>query len=106
MNAPTGDGLTQREHLVLAATGLVPDEEAQRQLDAEPQMPQGCEAVWAIFMDLHIRRAFNEHGPIRFAWTDIYAYMGVTASRLTGWQLKTVFMLEGLYFKVRAETKL
>lgn len=105
MQRTESDGATVREHLVKAASGIVPDQNAILLLDDHPELPSAATDVWAIFMDLHTRRGFDENGPMRFSWFDVYAYMGVTGAKLDPWKLQSIFALESAYFLWRAENK-
>lgn len=99
------NGVSVRKTLERLASGPFPNELALAQLNAEPDMPAYCEGMWALFLEMHFRRAVAEYGPVRFAWADIQAYMGVTGRRLDPWQLDTLFALEDAYFAVEAEHK-
>lgn len=104
MLAPAGDGATQREHLVKAADGLLPDKAAIDKLESEPALPPLGADLWASFQELHSRRDYAEYGPVRFAWRDIEAYSAVTRTRLDNFALRMIFALEDAFFTVLAET--
>lgn len=99
------EGASVRDTLSKLATGPFPNVEAVAQLDAEPALPRHTADVWAIYLDLHIRRDRDENGPRLITWNDLKSYSGVTGARLSQWQLSTIFALENAYFAVEAENK-
>lgn len=103
MTTPQEDGASYRDHLLKAAEGFLPLPSAVAKLAEEPPCPPGAFNVWAIFLELHLRRQQSEFGPLRFPWHELQAYSQVTGLRLTSWERKTIFALEDAFFEVKSE---
>lgn len=76
-----------RDHLasIVRQGGRIPDEFAE-----PPELPGGCENVWADFLALHECRGSSGFGPMRIGYRDIQAWQDVTGIRLAGWQLTCI----------------
>ena len=108
MNYRGKDGVPRRVHLEKAASARFASsgrEEARRILASEPALPILCADVWASFLELHIRRARDQDGPLRFSWTELHSYSGQTGVRFDPWQRRVLFAFEDAYFEVLAEHK-
>lgn len=76
-----------REHLASLhrQTGVLPDDLANA-----PDLPSGCEHLWADFIALHECRGSSGFGPLRIGYRDIQAWQDVTGIRLADWQLTCI----------------
>lgn len=70
---------------------------AQRLTGETPQMlldrplcPQGCEALWQIFRELHASRGNSGFGPLRISFLEIDAFQRVTGVRLKPWEIEAL----------------
>lgn len=110
MTAKGDDGVPLRVHLERTAEGLfdTPEKlEAVAKLEAEPSLPAILSPLWAIFLELHLRRPQMEFGPVRLPWSELEAYSrqrrrGVP---LKPWQLNAIFEVEDAYFEIRAKNE-
>lgn len=105
MNTREKDGATAREHLEKAADGFIPNKEAIEKLKSEPELPHLAVDAWVTFQKLSSRREYNENGPVRFSYENIWHYSQVTGHILNAWMLKTIFALDDTFFIVRFENE-
>lgn len=95
-----------RYHLKkLAYAKPYPDLDARIRLEQAPKLPPLCLDLWALYSDLNARRQFNEHGAVRFTWTDLKHFCDVTGKRFNQWQLDAIAKLENAYFAVELASK-
>ncbi len=64
-------------------------------LDA-PSCPEGCEALWNIFCELHACR-----GEGRISYVDVDAYQRVTGVVLRPWELAAIRRADNAFLETR-----
>lgn len=62
-----------------------------------PRLPEGCEALWTWFNELHGSRGSNGFGPSRISFVDIDAWQRVTGLRLAPWELDAIRRADNAY---------
>ena len=84
-----GGGGTLREHLHAAAqsTGTVDP------MLTELQVPAGCTALWAAFVDLSMARP-SGMGPSAIPPSEVLAWQQLHGLRLTSWELDTLAAMD------------
>lgn len=87
LSAPQDDGLPLRAHLESyeRQTGKV----HSTFLDA-PELPWGCEQLWADFLSLHDSRGSAGFGPARITWRDLADWQHVNGAALEHWQIAAI----------------
>jgi hypothetical protein len=93
LNIPGKDGLSQREHLeqVERQTGKRPKE-----LDG-PEFPELLSHIWSAFTILNSTRSVGFSGPNPISFGDIKAWMELTGTPLTAFEVDAVKRLDRVY---------
>ena len=65
-----------------------------------PTLPDGCEALWPIFLELHSCRAIGMDAQ-RITYADIDAYQRVSGIALAQWELLAIRRADAAYLKRR-----
>lgn len=68
-----------------------------------PDLPGGCELLWADFLELHAARTTSGMGPARIGYRDIESWQRVTGANLKPWQIAAIRKADEAWFAVRAE---
>lgn len=100
MSSADKNGNSKRDILESLAYSLVPDEAALKQLEAQPALPTLTAHLWALFSKLHVRRGYNEGGPVRFSALSLKAWLDIERVRLQPWELDLLFSLDDTFMKV------
>lgn len=94
ISEPLDDGQPLIAHLEAAwrQTGVQPDVLANA-----PELPAGCQALWADFLDLHASRGSNGFGACRITWRDIADWQAVNQVRLEPWELAAIRKADNMW---------
>lgn len=68
----------------------------RRLLDAR-QLPEGCEALWSDFLELHGCRGSTGFGPMRITYLDIDAWQRVNGLQFLPWQIEAIRKADDAY---------
>jgi hypothetical protein len=95
LNIPGKDGLSQREHLeqVERQTGKRPKE-----LDG-PEFPELLSHIWSAFTILNGSRSIGFNGPNSISFGDIKAWMELTDTPLTAFEVEAIIKLDKVYMR-------
>jgi len=96
LSIPDKDGLSPREHLeqVERQTGKRPKE-----LDG-PEFPELLSHIWSAFTILNNSRSVGFSGPNPISYGDIKAWMELTNTPLTAFEVEAVKRLDKVYMRV------
>lgn len=78
--------------VIYERTGKLP-----KRLAEAPALPDGCEALWLDFADLHASRGSTGFGPARITFMDLHAWQQVNGRVLSGWQLEAIRRADNAY---------
>ena len=94
------EGGTVLEHLQAQErqTGETPDA-----LLCAPELPDGCEALWDDFRELHACRGMGFSAPSRITYTDLDAFQRVSGTALSSWELEAIRKADNEYLRQWAE---
>ena len=97
LNKPDKDGVTEREHL----------EQVERQIGRRPEaleppthFPPLLEHVWSAFISLSGSRSMGFSGPNPIGYDTIKAFIELTDTPLTAWEVQTIIRLDRVYMGV------
>lgn len=68
----------------------------KRLLDVR-ELPEGCEALWMDFLELHGCRGSTGFGPMRITYLDIDAWERVNRVKLPAWQIEAIRKADSAY---------
>jgi hypothetical protein len=95
LNIPDKDGISKRDHLeqVERQTGLRPKE-----LDG-PLFPELLAHIWSAFHVLNSARTVGFSGPNPITYGDIKAWMELTETPLTAFEVEAIRKLDKVYMR-------
>lgn len=70
-----------------------------------PDLPAGCLGVWNVFCELSNRRPSTGFGPGVLSHEHLLAWQQLHGTRLTPWEIDTIFMLDLIWLKSKFEEK-
>ena len=94
MSQPLDDGEPLSAHLQAAwrQTGVKP-----AALANAPELPAGCQTLWADFLDLHASRGSNGFGACRITWRDIADWQEVNGVKLEPWEIAAIRRADSMW---------
>jgi hypothetical protein len=97
------DGVSGREALERLLRRKLP-EEKRAKYEAElagPPPPVALAHLWQAFVRLSRRRGGSGFGPAPIGWGDLDAFMRLTGTRLSSWEVEIIEALDDLWRKPR-----
>lgn len=94
LSQPQGDGAPLLDHLqaVWRTTGKKP-----AFLADAPPLPEGCEALWRSFIELHDSRGSTGWGAARITFADIDAWQRVRGAVLGRFDVETIRKADNIW---------
>ena len=62
-----------------------------------PPTPEGCEALWGHFLELHDSRGSTGWGPARITFADVDAWQRVRGAALTRFEVENIRRTDNLW---------